>query len=132
VGKDRTTVTNYLRLLKLPPEIQLGLRQRVIGMGHARALIAIPDPARQIELYQRIISSQLSVRQVEELTRASAPKGGRSAKSTARPIKDLGKMLTQHIGTRVVVKQGPEGRGKIEIGFKGDEELRRLVAILNA
>jgi ParB family chromosome partitioning protein len=132
VGKDRTTVTNYLRLLKLPPEIQLGLRQRVIGMGHARALIAIPDPARQVELYQRIISSQLSVRQVEELTRSSVSKGGRTAKRTVRPNKDLSKMLGQHIGSRVVVKQDAEGRGKIEISFKGEEELRRIVAVLNA
>ena len=84
VGKDRTTVTNYLRLLRLPPEIQLGLRQRTIGMGHARALISIGDPARQVELYQQIVSSQLSVRQVEDLARTSAPKGKKGTKSAAR------------------------------------------------
>lgn len=128
VGKDRTTVTNYLRLLRLPPEIQLGLRQRVIGMGHARALIAVGDAARQVELYQTIISSQLSVRQVEELTRTSAPKS--SSKSAARPMKDLSKLLAQHIGSRVSVKQTPEGKGKIEITFKSEDELRRILNVI--
>ncbi len=128
VGKDRTTVTNYLRLLRLPPEIQLGLRQRVIGMGHARALIAVGDAARQVELYQTIISSQLSVRQVEELTRTSAPKS--SSKSTARPMKDLSKLLAQHIGSRVSVKQTPDGKGKIEIAFKSEDELRRILNVI--
>ena len=127
VGKDRTTVTNYLRLLRLPPEIQLGLRQRVIGMGHARALIAIGDSAKQVELYQRIVSSQLSVRQVEELTRTSSPKG---AKATTRPMKDLSKLLAQHIGSRVLVKQNTEGKGKIEITFKSEDELRRILGVI--
>ncbi|HPQ58386.1 MAG TPA: ParB/RepB/Spo0J family partition protein, partial [Flavobacteriales bacterium] len=69
VGKDRTTISNYLRLLKLPPEVQLGLRQKQIGMGHARALINIGDPERQVALYRRIVESQLSVREVEGLAR---------------------------------------------------------------
>lgn len=132
VGKDRTTVTNYLRLLRLPPEVQLGLRQRAIGMGHARALIAIADPAKQVELYQRIVASQLSVRQVEELARAAAVKGprGASAGSPARPNKDLSKMLAQHFGTRVVVKQNTEGKGRIEIPFKSEDELRKILAVI--
>jgi len=130
VGKDRATVTNYLRLLKLPPEVQLGLRQRTIGMGHARALIAINDPAKQVELYHRIVESQLSVRQVEDLARASAPKSQRGSAPTARPNKELGKQLTEHLGSRVVVKQAADGKGKIEIGFKSEEELQRLLAAL--
>jgi ParB family chromosome partitioning protein len=128
VGKDRATVTNYLRLLKLPPEVQLGLRQRTIGMGHARALIAINDPARQVELYHRIVESQLSVRAVEDLARASAPKGQRGSAPTARTNKELGKQLTERLGSRVVVKQATDGKGKIEIGFKSEEELNRLLA----
>jgi ParB family chromosome partitioning protein len=131
VGMDRTTVTNYLRLLRLPPEIQLGLRQRTIGMGHARALISIGDPARQVELYQQIVSSQLSVRQVEDLARSSAPKGKKGAKSAARPNKELSKQLGQQIGSRVVVKQDPEGKGKIEISFKSEEELQRILGTLH-
>ena len=132
VGKDRTTVTNYLRLLRLPPEIQLGLRQRAIGMGHARALIAIADPAKQVELYQRIVASQLSVRQVEELARAAAMKGprGASSGSPVRPNKDLSKLLAQHFGTRVVVKQNTEGKGRIEIPFKNEDELRKILAVI--
>ena len=132
VGKDRTTVTNYLRLLRLPPEIQLGLRQRTIGMGHARALIAIADPAKQVELYQRIVSSQLSVRQVEELARAAVVKGprGASAGSPVRLNKDLSKLLAQHFGTRVVVKQNTEGKGRIEIPFKSEDELRKILAVI--
>ncbi len=130
VGKDRTTVTNYLRLLKLPPEIQLGLRQRTIGMGHARALINVSDPVRQVELYQQIVSSQLSVRQVEDLARSILPKGLKSSASSARPNKELSKLLAQHIGSRVLVKQTADGKGKIEIGFKTEEELRRIVRML--
>jgi len=133
VGKDRTTVTNYLRLLKLPPEIQLGLRQRTIGMGHARALINVSDPVKQVELYQQIVSSQLSVRQVEDLARSIVPKGLKSSStSSARPNKELSKLLTQHIGSRVVVKQNPEGKGKIEISFKNEDELRRIIGALKA
>lgn len=128
VGKDRATVTNYLRLLKLPPEVQLGLRQRTIGMGHARALIAISDPAKQVELYHRIVESQLSVRAVEDLARTSMPKGQRGA--AVRPNKELGKQLTERLGSRVVVKQSTEGKGKIEIGFKSEEELRRIMSVL--
>lgn len=131
VGKDRTTVTNYLRLLKLPPEIQLGLRQRSIGMGHARALIAIHDPARQLELYHRIVESQLSVRQVEELARTSAPKGAKSASTTARPNKELSRQLAERFGSKVSVKQTTEGKGKIEIAFKNEEELQRILGRMN-
>lgn len=131
VGKDRATVTNYLRLLKLPPEVQLGLRQRTIGMGHARALIAIGDPAKQVELYGRIIESQLSVRQVEDLARTAVPKGAKSgAKASARPNKELGKQLGERFGSRVVVKQTAEGKGKIEITFKSEDELRRIMGVM--
>ena len=128
VGKDRATVTNYLRLLKLPPEVQLGLRQRSIGMGHARALIAIHDPVKQVELFNRIIESQLSVRNVEELARNSGTK--KSSAGTARPNKELSKQLADLIGSRVVVKQNNEGKGKIEITFKNDDELRRILTVV--
>jgi ParB family transcriptional regulator, chromosome partitioning protein len=130
VGKDRTTVTNYLRLLKLPPEIQLGLRQRTIGMGHARALISINDPLRQVELYHRIIGSQLSVRQVEELARSTASAGKRTPTFAPRANKELSKKLADYLGSRVQVKQDPEGRGKIEIKFRSESELQRIVDLL--
>ncbi len=129
VGKDRTTVTNYLRLLKLPPEIQLGLRQRTIGMGHARALISINDPSRQIELYHRIVETQLSVRQVEELAR-TAPATKRTPSFAPRANKELGRKLADRFGSRVVVKQDPQGKGKIEIAFRSEDDLKRIMALL--
>ena len=130
VGKERTTVTNYLRLLKLPPEIQLGLRQRAIGMGHARALIAISDPARQLDLYHRIVESQLSVRQVEELARSSHANAKRTPTFAPRVNKELAKRIADRIGSKVAVKQSPEGKGRIEIAFRNEEELKRLVEVL--
>ncbi len=130
VGKDRTTVTNYLRLLKLPPEIQLGLRQRTIGMGHARALISISDPARQVELYHRIIETQLSVRQVEELARTTPAKGASAPKATARANKELSRVLADRFGSRVMVKQDTQGKGRIEIAFRNEDELKRIMALM--
>lgn len=134
VGKERATVANYLRLLKLPPEIQLGLRQRHIGMGHARALITIPDPRKQLEIYKRIIQEQMSVRQVEEVARergplARVPAGPRMSGARQR-------QLSQHFagifGTKVVVKQGDDGKGRIEINFKNDEDLERIKRLLES
>ncbi len=136
VGKDRATVANYLRLLKLPPEIQLGLRQRQIGMGHARALITVTDPVKQAELYRKITESQLSVRQVEELAREDkhpaargSAKGGKM--STARH-RELGKELSNMFGSRVTVKQADAGKGRIEISFRNDEELARIKRLLES
>ena len=136
VGKDRATVANYLRLLKLPPEIQLGLRQRQIGMGHARALLSVHDPVRQAELYHRIVESQLSVRQVEDLAREDkqAAVRGKTAgkKLSATRHKDLGKELSNMFGTRVAVKQADVGKGKIEIAFRNDEDLERIKRLLES
>jgi len=130
VGKDRTTVTNYLRLLKLPPEIQLGLRQRTIGMGHARALLSIHDPIRQLELYHRIVESQLSVRQVEEMARTTPATAKRNGSFAPRANKELGRKLADRFGSRVVVKQDPQGKGKIEIAFRNEDDLKRIMALL--
>lgn len=137
VGKDRATVANYLRLLKLPPEIQLGLRQRQIGMGHARALITMTDPQKQLELYQRIVESQMSVRQVEEIARDKSPLGfgaggGGGERMNAARQKHLSKYLAGIFGTKVSVKQGLTGKGKIEIAFKNDEELERIKRLLES
>lgn len=137
VGKDRATVANYLRLLKLPPEIQLGLRQRQIGMGHARALLAVPDLAKQEELYRRIIESQLSVRQVEDMARgekhaAAARPAALGKKLSAARYKELGKELSNMFGSRVLVKQGDSGKGRIEIVFRNDEDLERIKRLLES
>lgn len=133
VGKDRATVSNYLRLLKLQPEVQLGLRNRSIGMGHARALITITDPGRQVALFHKIVESQLSVRQVEDLARELTPVPG-IAKSPSAPKPRLDKALSQRLSERllskVTVKQDSTGKGTIEIGFKSKEELERLLVTL--
>jgi len=130
VGKDRATISNYLRLLKLQPEVQLGLRNRSIGMGHARALITITDPGRQVALFRKIIESQLSVRQVEELARSLTPvagitRPGSSAK--AHLDKALSKRLSEKLETRVSVKVDGSGKGTIEVRFKSADELDWLV-----
>lgn len=133
VGKDRATVSNYLRLLKLQPEVQLGLRNRSIGMGHARALITITDPARQVALFHKIVESQLSVRQVEDLARALTPVPG-IARTAGAPKPRLDKALSQRLSERLLVKttvkQDSTGKGTIEISFKSKEELERLLATI--
>ncbi len=132
VGKDRTTISNYLRLLKLPPEIQLGLRHKQIGMGHARALINVSDPDKQIALYRSIVESQLSVRQVESLARGTTG-GARNAPAKATAAhRETAKWLTDRFGTKVAVKQSAQGKGRIEITFKSEEELERLKQVLGA
>ncbi|MFN3874837.1 MAG: ParB/RepB/Spo0J family partition protein [Flavobacteriales bacterium] len=133
VGKDRATISNYLRLLKLQPEVQLGLRNRSIGMGHARALITISDPGRQVALFRKIVESQLSVRQVEDLARELTPVPGiRRAPAASKPRydKELSARLTEQLGSRVTVKVDAGGKGTIEIGFKSKEELERLKKVL--
>lgn len=127
VGKDRATITNYLRLLKLPAEVQLGLRQRQIAMGHARALINVPDPARQIELYHLIVESQLSVRQVEELAREKKFTNNKPAKATIVHFRDLAKQLTKQLGVKVNVKGDVRGKGKFEIPFADALEMEAIV-----
>lgn len=133
VGKDRATVSNYLRLLKLQPEVQMGLRNRSIGMGHARALITITDPARQVALFHKIVESQLSVRQVEDLARELTPVPG-IARATSSPKPRLDKALSQRLSERLLVKttvkQDSAGKGTIEISFKSKEELERLLATI--
>ncbi len=132
VGKSRTSVTNYLRLLKLPPVIQIALRDNKLTMGHARAIINIENTDIQLVIFKRIISDDLSVRQVEELAR-SLTKGkdkGRSAPSVSpsREISQLQGKLSNYFGTKVTVKS--DGRkGEIKIPFLSIEDLNRILDI---
>lgn len=141
VGKTRSNVSNYLRLLRLPAEIQLGLSQRLLEMGHARALLQVEDPERQMELYQLCISEGLSVREVEELARAIKEGGAEepakqpaSTDTKAAPRPTEYKALEQHLasvlGTRVSLRCNPKGKGSISIPFRSEEELERLLALL--
>lgn len=133
VGKKRATISNYLRLLKLPAEIQLGISQNYISMGHARALITIEDPKVQLDIYQRTVNEGLSVRQVEELARlANEPKGDSPAKAKVKA--NLGEQevvlkdhLVNRLGLRADVKPGSKGDGKIVISYNNQAELEAIL-----
>lgn len=141
VGKKRATVTNYLRLLRLPAPIQLGLSQRLLEMGHARALLQVADTERQLELYHLAINEHLSVREVEELANAmqEATVGGDDtpidtpSKRAYRQPKEY-KVLEQHLGSvfasKVSLKCSAKGKGRISIPFENDEDLERIIQLL--
>ncbi|GAA4369876.1 ParB/RepB/Spo0J family partition protein [Hymenobacter saemangeumensis] len=143
VGKNRSTVTNYLRLLKLPPDVQIGLRDAEISMGHARALITIDDPKLQVELFRKIVAEELSVRRVEELVRngwgrpTSANGGSTTTRNEpAQPVIPAAELrrterhLTDRFGSRVQVRPGPKGNGEIKIAFDSVEDMQRILHIL--
>ena len=138
VGKKRTTIANYLRLLKLPAEIQVGLKDKKIDMGHARALISVQDPEIQLALYEQILQDGLSVRQVEELVRNAAEAAVPEAKDE-QPKKKLlpeeYKMLKDHLSrffnTRVNLSCNEKGKGKITIPFASEDELEKLIMLLD-
>jgi len=133
VGKNRTTVTNYLRLLKLPPDIQIALRDNKLTMGHARAIINVENAEAQLLIFKRTVKEELSVRQVEELAR-SLSRGNRAKESVSvtpfapREIIQLQGKLSTHFGTKVSVKS--DGRkGEIHIPFLSVEDLNRILDI---
>ncbi|MEY1639098.1 ParB/RepB/Spo0J family partition protein [Tenuifilum sp. 4138str] len=136
VGKKRATISNYLRLLKLPAEIQLGISQDLISMGHARALITIEDPKVQLDIYHQTIAEGLSVRRVEELARmANDPtpvspaktKDGKEKLSLGEQEIVLKDHLTNRLGLRADVKPGPKGDGKIVIAYNNQAELEAIL-----
>lgn len=137
VGKKRATVTNYLRLLKLPAEVQIGLRDKIIDMGHARALLSIENAAVQLELYKAIVAEGLSVRKVEEMARAMAKAPASAVRKVARSSarRKEYNLLTNHLsnffGTKVQFTCDDNGKGKISIPFKNEDELERLVALFD-
>jgi ParB family transcriptional regulator, chromosome partitioning protein len=132
VGKDRTTVANFIRLLKLPIEIQVGLRKNQISMGHARALINVPLESMQLRLFHKIVDSGLSVRKIEQL----AKQGGKTSESRPKKsgereistnVQSLEEKLRQSLGTKVVVREKEGGRGEIIIEFYSFDDLDRLL-----
>src|SRR5688572_302927 len=136
VGKNRTTVTNYLRLLKLPPDIQIAVRDNKLSMGHARAIINVENHEQQLYIFKKTLSEDLSVRKVEELVRDLAQKNEskKENQSTAtspasREIAQLQSRLSSHFGTRVVVKSDGK-KGDIKIPFLSVEDLNRILDIL--
>ncbi len=138
VGKKRTTIANYLRLLKLPAEIQVGLKDKKIDMGHARALIPVEDPEVQLAIYEQILSSGLSVRSVEELVRSAGevPAGGPEKPGKRKTkLPEEYKILKNHLSsffrTKVQLSYDENGKGKITIPFASEEELEKLVGLLD-
>lgn len=137
IGKKRATIANFLRLIKLPAEVQLGLRDRRVDMGHARALLAVENPKLQLKLYNEILKKGLSVRQVEELAKKyneednaePTEKGGGG--SIAIEYEILKKHLSQSFKTQVQFTCNRQGKGKISFPFKNEEELEKLITIFD-
>jgi ParB family chromosome partitioning protein len=138
VGKNRTTINNYLRLLKLPPDIQAALRDDEISMGHARAIVNVENAEDQLAIFKRIVAEDLSVRKVEELVRELSPSKDKSKtlvkekKSQNSDITLLQGKLSSHFGTKVNVSHdSPSGKGEIKIPYVSTEDLNRILDILN-
>jgi len=143
IGKNRSTISNYLRLLKLPAEIQLGLRDKKISMGHARAIINIEDAEIQIMIYQQIIKYDFSVRKVEEIVKELGNELIQSSNIESNKEKiakqpklseeyaQLKSHLTKHFKTNIEFIRNKKGKGKIIIPFRSDEELERIIAVLD-
>jgi ParB family chromosome partitioning protein len=141
VGKNRSTITNYLRLLKLPATIQMGLKDHRLEMGHARALLAIDDPKLQIRAYNEIVEQGLSVHKVEEMVKELSEGGsvktteggrlkGRSTK-ISEEYNILKDSLSRFFQTKVQLTCSDKGKGKIVIPFANEREMERIIEILD-
>ncbi len=135
VGKKRATVANYLRLLKLPAEIQLGIKDEKLSMGHARSLINIGDPKTQLKIYNKIVDQELSVRKVEELVRnlieGKEEVNKQEKEQPPKDYEDLKNHLRKYFSSKVEFKRNNNGSGRIVIPFKTDEDLERIIAIFD-
>ena len=134
VGRDRSTVTNFLRLLKLPPEVQVALRDGFISMSQARAIINIEDKTKQLIILKEIIDKDLSVRQVEELVRSLNTKNIKTKKQKdVLPEAFIYKVdsLAKALNTKVKINRNSKGKGTLTIDFKNDEDFERLITIIN-
>ncbi|MGL2994771.1 ParB/RepB/Spo0J family partition protein [Flavobacterium sp. TSSA_36] len=135
VGKKRSTIANYLRLLKLDPIIQTGIRDGFISMGHGRAIINVEDLDVQAQMYQKIVSQNLSVRETETLVKnyheSLLPKPNLPGKSAAFLIdEEQQNNFNSYFGTKVDLKVDPKGKGKITIPFHSQEDLNRIMKLI--
>ncbi len=136
VGKNRTTVNNYLRLLKLPPTIQGAIRDQQLSMGHARALINIENVDIQLAIFKKTVEEELSVRKVEALVKAlNEGKPEKPAAPVLDPVRKyeinkLQQRLASHFGTKVALKSNPKNKGEIKIPFNSASDLNRILEIL--
>ncbi|MEO7393844.1 MAG: ParB/RepB/Spo0J family partition protein [Chitinophagaceae bacterium] len=136
MGKDRSTVANFIRLLKLPPDIQLAVRNGELSMGHARALINVDTIDKQLFIYKEINEKGLSVRQTEALVRNLYKQGGAVKKSSNSQLPSgfqrIEDKLASHFGTRVKLKQSRNGSGQIFIEYYSQEELNKILKLMDA
>lgn len=137
VGKNRSTVNNYLRLLKLPDSIQSALKENKISMGHARAIINVDDPKKQEWMLEQMLANDLSVRSIENLVReeSTAAAANKPAKPTAKQTKtqalvDYQKVLSDRFNTKISIKADEKGRGSIKIPFRSQGELQRILDLI--
>jgi ParB family chromosome partitioning protein len=126
VGKKRTTVANYLRLLKLPAEIQVGIKEKKIDMGHARAILATPSAERQLALYQRILREGLSVRKVEALAQEQKQEKKPAKHANDARYEDIQRELSERLGMKVKLQEG-----RLTIAFQSEHELEQLIRKLS-
>ena len=135
VSKNRSTVTNYLRLLKLPPTIQASIRDNQISMGHAKALISVADPSKQLYIHQLIIQQELSVRKVEEIVRdmqkPPVKKEGKQPEPLSFQVQKIQDDLASKFSTNVKLKLNSQGKGSIEIPFLSEDDLSRILEMLD-
>src|SRR5690606_29211963 len=134
VGKNRSTIANYLRLLKLDPIIQTGMRDGFLSMGHGRALINVEDPQMQLDIYEKILEKNLSVRDTEKLVRDLNGDNTEKASSKATPIPSAYKKgikeFSDYLGTKVDIKVAGKGKGKLIIPFTSEEDYSRIKKLI--
>ena len=135
VGKKRATIANYLRLLRLPAEIQMGITEHKIDMGHARALLGTDNPANQLDIYKRILNEGLSVRKVEEIVRDESDKQQTKPENQVRKLPEYAQLqqrLSDLFETKVQFNCNDKGKGKISIPFANDGELTKIMEKLDS
>ncbi len=137
IGKNRATISNYLRLLKLPVEVQIGIRDKKIGMGHARALVALEDHDELLKIYFKIINEELSVRKTELLVKGASEEellklpNKKPVTTLPENFSNFKKQLAQRVKQKIDLKLDAKGKGKIIIPFNSDEEFEELVKMFN-
>lgn len=139
LAKSRTSITNHIRLLKLPPKIQLAVRENELSMGHARALVSAGDEEKQLQIYENIITEQLSVRDVEALIKGKPIGGGteqktnkasRGPKPTAEQV-SFANEFGEKVAAKIEIRKQPTGNGRLTIAFNSEVDLNRIIEILN-
>jgi ParB family chromosome partitioning protein len=137
IGKSRSSVSNFLRLLKLPPVIQAAIRDERLSMGHARAILSVEDPVAQLELFRTVMEKDMSVRGVEDVARGFGKRsGGKKHKSQQNILPAeftrIQNVLSSHFETKVTLEKAKKGNGKIIIPFENDQDLNRILDMLNS